>query len=185
MVAELDLPSRALIGFDGRFAADAPDGHGRRGPHRVCGGRWPRPKQAQKKVASSLRIGRDDRRSATHHAPGEFYERGSRPLEIVATRQWYIRNGGRNEELRARLVARGAELVWHPPYMQHRYDNWVGASRGLAHQPSALLRRADPGVVSHRRRRATRYDDVLVPTEAALPIDPSTDCPTGTPRRTR
>ena len=24
-----------------------------------------------------------------------FYEKGDKPLEIVSTRQWYIRNGGR------------------------------------------------------------------------------------------
>ena len=27
-----------------------------------------------------------------------FYEKGDKPLEIVATRQWYIRNGGRDAE---------------------------------------------------------------------------------------
>ena len=29
-----------------------------------------------------------------------FYEKGDKPLEIVATRQWYIRNGGRDADLR-------------------------------------------------------------------------------------
>jgi valyl-tRNA synthetase len=179
---ELDLPSRALIGFDGRFAADAPEwittDAGRTAYAAVAG---LAPKQAQKKVvellaASGEMIG--DPRPITH--PVKFYERGSRPLEIVATRQWYIRNGGRNEELRARLVARGGELVWHPPYMQHRYDNWVGGLAGdwlISRQRyfgvpiPVWYRIGDDG--------ATRYDDVLVPTEAALPIDPSTDCPTG------
>ena len=28
--------------------------------------------------------------------PVKFYERGDRPLEIVSSRQWYIRNGGRD-----------------------------------------------------------------------------------------
>ena len=46
--------------------------------------------------------------------PVKFYERGNRPLEIVATRQWYIRNGGRDNDLRDALVARGDELTWHP-----------------------------------------------------------------------
>jgi len=41
------------------------------------------------------RIRRDDRgpKSITH--PVKFYERGKRPLEIVTSRQWYLRNGGR------------------------------------------------------------------------------------------
>ena len=29
-----------------------------------------------------------------------FYEKGEKPLEIVASRQWYIRNGGRDDDLR-------------------------------------------------------------------------------------
>ena len=30
-----------------------------------------------------------------------FYEKGDKPLEIVSTRQWYIRNGGRDADLKA------------------------------------------------------------------------------------
>ena len=32
--------------------------------------------------------------------PVKFFEKGDKPLEIVSTRQWYIRNGGRDESLR-------------------------------------------------------------------------------------
>ena len=28
--------------------------------------------------------------------PVKFYEKGDKPLEIVTTRQWYLRNGGRD-----------------------------------------------------------------------------------------
>ena len=59
-----------------------------------------------------------------------FYEKGDKPLEIVATRQWYIRNGGRDEGLRDELRKRGEEIDWIPPHMQHRYDNWVGGLNG-------------------------------------------------------
>ena len=37
-----------------------------------------------------------------------FYERGEKPLEIVATRQWYIRNGGRDAALREPRCSRAA-----------------------------------------------------------------------------
>ena len=43
-----------------------------------------------------------------------FYEKGDKPLEIVSTRQWYIRNGGRDAELRDELVERGSEITWVP-----------------------------------------------------------------------
>ena len=57
--------------------------------------------------------------------PVKFYERGSRPLEIVTSRQWYFRNGGRDQDLRATFLARGEELRWHPAHMRQRYDSWV------------------------------------------------------------
>ena len=59
-----------------------------------------------------------------------FYEKGDKPLEIVSTRQWYIRNGGRDAELKQAMLARGEELGWMPPHMRYRYDNWVGGLNG-------------------------------------------------------
>ena len=60
----------------------------------------------------------------------KFYEKGERPLEIVTTRQWYIRNGGRDADLRDALLARGRELQWVPDHMRHRYENWVEGLNG-------------------------------------------------------
>ena len=179
---ELNLPTRALIGFDGRFATEAPewitDATGRANYDELAG---LAPKQAQRRsvellTASGEMLG--EPRPISH--PVKFYERGGRPLEIVATRQWYIRNGGRDDALRGLLVARGTELAWHPGYMQHRYDNWVGGLNGdwlVSRQryfgvpiPMWYPLDADGN---------TRYDDVLVPAEADLPIDPSVDCPAG------
>ena len=179
---ELDLPSRALIGFDGRFATEAPGwittDAGREHYAALAG---LAPKQAQKKVVELLTASGEmlgEPRPIMH--PVKFYERGSRPLEIVATRQWYIRNGGRDEALRDALVARGNEDTWHPPYMQARYRDWVNGLKGdwlISRQrffgvPIPVWYRLDA-------EGLPLYDEVLVPTEAELPVDPSADCPAG------
>jgi len=179
---ELHLPSRALIGFDGRFATEAPEwittDAGREAYAHIAG---LTPKQAQKKTVELLQASGEmlgDARPIQH--PVKFYERGTRPLEIVATRQWYIRNGGRDHDLRDALVERGNELAWHPPYMQHRYDNWVGGLNGdwlISRQryfgvPIPVWYGVDAD-------GSPDYATVLVPREDELPVDPSTDVPDG------
>ena len=46
--------------------------------------------------------------------PVKFYEKGDKPLEIVSSRQWYIRNGGRDAELRDGCSRRGARAALAP-----------------------------------------------------------------------
>jgi len=104
----------------------------------------------------------------------KFYEKGDRPLEIVTSRQWFVRT----LELREALLARGRELDWHPSYMQTRLEHWINGLNGdwcVSRQrffgvpfPLWYPIGAD-GVVD--------YAKPIVPDEAALPIDPSTDVP--------
>ena len=113
-------------------------------------------------------------RPITH--PVKFYEKGDRPLEIVTSRQWFIKT----MDFKDALLGRGRELTWHPDYMQHRYENWVNGLAGdwcISRQrffgvpfPVWYPVRAD-GTVDHARPIAAE--------EARLPVDPSTDVPTG------
>ena len=178
---ELNLATRPTIGRDGRIVADAPEimsADARKQYARIAGKTV---KQAQVITVEILReTGEliDEPRAITH--PVKFYEKGDRPLEIVTSRQWYIRNGGRDEQLREKLLARGDELTWHPDFMQHRYANWVGGLNGdwlVSRQryfgvPIPLWYRLD----AHGE---IIYDNPLVPTSGQLPIDPSTDLPAG------
>ncbi len=56
-----------------------------------------------------------------------FFEKGDKPLEIVTSRQWYIRNGGRawtipasGAYLNEELIGRVRELDFHPYFMSVR-----------------------------------------------------------------
>ena len=136
---------------------------------------------AQRRTVELLRESGDlvgEPRQITH--PVKFYERGERPLEIVTSRQWYIRNGGRDPELRDELIRRGKELAWHPDFMRVRYEDWVNGLTGdwlISRQrffgvpfPVWYPIGAD-GSVDHAH--------TIVAEEERLPVDPSTDVPQG------
>lgn len=178
---ELDLPTRAIVGRDGRLLPDAPWITSAGGAARYAELAGKTAKQAQRAIVEQLQSSGEllgDIRPIKH--PVKFYERGERPLEIVSSRQWYIRNGGRDTALRADLVKRGSELTWHPTHMQHRYENWVEGLNGdwlISRQrffgvPVPVWYRLDAD-------GQPDYDAPLVPSEERLPIDPSTDLPDG------
>ncbi len=179
---ELALPARPIVGRDGRIVATTPEwitdpaGQAR---FAELTGRTVR--QAQTRLVELLREAGEvvgEPRPITH--PVKFYEKGDRPLEIVTTLQWYIRNGGRDLALRELLLAQGEKLQWHPDYMRHRYENWVSGLNGdwlISRQrffgvPIPIWYPIDDdGVV--------QYAQPLVPEESVLPVDPSTDVPAG------
>jgi valyl-tRNA synthetase len=129
---ELGLPTRSILERNGRTKADCPEwittDEGRAAYARLAGKTV---FQAQAAVVELLREKGDllgEPRPITH--PVKFYEKGDKPLEIVTSRQWYIRNGGRDDSLRAALLKRGGDLDWHPPFMRHRYESWVQGLNG-------------------------------------------------------
>jgi valyl-tRNA synthetase len=179
---ELQLPTRPIIGWDGRVIADVPDwittADGQELYATLAGATT---HTAKERMVAALTSSGDivgEPRPITH--PVKFFEKGDKPLEIVTTRQWYITNGGREPGLRTQLVERGAQLAWHPPHMQVRYENWVEGLNGdwlISRQrffgvpiPVWYPLDADGN---------PQYDQVIVPDEATLPIDPSSEAPPG------
>jgi valyl-tRNA synthetase len=178
---ELDLPTRAVIQPDGRFQEETPEWLNEGGAEIYSQIAGLFANQARRRMAEMLAESGDldgEPRQIMH--PVKFYEKGDRPLEIITSRQWYIRNGGRDDRLRKELLVRGEELDWVPDFMGVRYRHWVEGLTG-----DWLISRqryfgvaiplwypiAGDGVVD--------YANPIIPPDDRLPVDPSSDTPDG------
>ena len=180
---ELSLPVRAVIqpngafrqiawGADGWETRDAAAAQAAYDPLVNLGAVKARAKVVELLQQSGDLIG--EPRPITH--PVKFYEKGDRPLEIITSRQWFIKT----MDFRDELLARGRELQWHPEYMRHRYENWVN---GLAGDWCVSRQRffgvPFPVWYPITADGSRDYSRPIVPDESRLPIDPSTDVPDG------
>ncbi|WP_295656285.1 valine--tRNA ligase [uncultured Nocardioides sp.] len=179
---ELQLPVRTVIGRDGRLHRETPEWL--TGATAAAGWADLAGKttfSAREAMVEKLRASGDlDGEPTPTQRMANFYEKGDKPLEIVATRQWYITNGGRDADVRQDMLDRGSEITWVPTHMRHRYDNWVGGLNG-----DWLISRQRffgvPFPVWYPLDDAGEpdYEHPLLPREEQLPVDPSTDAPQG------
>jgi len=117
-----------------------------------------------------------DAKPITH--PVKFFEKGEKPLEIVSTRQWYIKNGGNDKKLGERLVSLGKEVAFHPDFMRVRLEDWINGLNGdwlISRQrffgvPLPLWYPLDA-------EGNPDYENPIIPSDAQLPVDPSSDTP--------
>ncbi|WP_312719030.1 valine--tRNA ligase [Mobilicoccus sp.] len=179
---ELQLPLRSLVGRTGRMLAETPEWLSGEGAtfyaEHVAGQST---FGARKAVVEALRdSGEMDGEPTATQRKANFYERGDKPLEIVTSRQWYIRNGGRDADLREALIERGTQIAFHPDFMRVRYENWVGGLNGdwlISRQrffgvPIPLWYPVD-------EHGEIDYSSPLTPATESLPIDPAADVPSG------
>lgn len=179
---ELQLPTRSIITRDGRIVAETPDWLTNEQGRQVFAEMAGRTTfAARTAVVDALRESGDlDGEPTPTQRKANFYERGDRPLEIVTSRQWYIRNGGRDETIRAALIERGRELDFHPAFMRARYENWVGGLNG----DWLISRQRFFGVpvpvwYPVAASGEVDYDHPIVPDETSLPVDPAAEAPAG------
>ncbi|WP_405372774.1 MULTISPECIES: valine--tRNA ligase [unclassified Microbacterium] len=179
---ELDLPNRTILGRDGRVLADAPDAietDAAKAAFAELAGKTVF--SAKKRVVELLEESgalREVSKPFSH--PVKFYEKGDRPLEIVSTRQWYLRNGARDAGLREKLIEFGRGMGWHPDFMRVRYENWTNGLTG----DWLVSRQRFFGVpipvwYALDENGERDYARVLTPDLARLPVDPTTDVPDG------
>ncbi|MFI2209097.1 valine--tRNA ligase [Streptomyces sp. NPDC020141] len=178
---ELRLPTRTVIGRDGRILpldfAELPSTDATRAQrlHDEIVGKTVH--TARESVVAALRedgslIG--DTRPTTRAV--KFFEKGDKPLEIVSSRQWFIKTVAHREE----LLARGEEIQWHPPHMRSRYNDWVqGLNADWLISRQRFFGVPFPMWYALDADGLPDYSEPILPDESMLPIDPSADCPPG------
>ncbi len=180
---ELHLPTRTILGRDGRLLPVTWGTEGwesavpaEAGSHydELAGKTV---NQAQARIVEQLtEVGAliGEPTPITH--PVKFYERGDRPLEIVSSRQWFVRT----VPLRDKLLERGEDLRWHPAYMAHRYRTWV---EGLNDDWNISRQRffgvPFPVWYPVDADGEADFSSPIAASEDRLPIDPSTEVPPG------
>ncbi len=175
---ELNLPAKPVIGHNGRFLADVPEGIDP-APYKQLTGL--KAKAARKEIEKMLKDSGEllkEPEKITH--PVKFFEKGDSALEIIPTRQWYLKNGGRDEALKQELLEKGRQLNWVPENMRVRYENWVEGLNGdwlISRQrffgvPIPLWYELDENA-------EPKYDSPIVADMSSLPVDPSSDVPKG------
>lgn len=179
---ELQLPTRAIVGRDGRIIADTPEwittDAGREAYAAIAGKTVFSAKEAVVELLTEAGLLDGEPKKITH--PVNFFEKGDKPLEVVTSRQWYIRNGGRDEDRRERLIRRGQEINFHPSFMRSRYENWIAGLNGdwlVSRQrffgvPIPVWYQLDA-------QGNPDYDHPVLPSDESLPVDPAADAAPG------
>jgi valyl-tRNA synthetase len=179
---ELKLPNRPIIGFDGRILTEAPESiASSKGADLYAELAGKTVFSAKEILVKSLQASGDmvgEAKPITH--PVKFFEKGEKPLEIVSTRQWYIKNGGNDKKLGERLVSLGKEVAFHPDFMRVRLEDWINGLNGdwlISRQrffgvPLPLWYPLDA-------EGNPDYENPIIPNELQLPVDPSSDTPDG------
>lgn len=179
---ELGLPNRSVIGKDGRIIAEAPEAitsEGGKAAYAELAGKTIF--SAKKAIVEMLQDSGDmvgDPKPIQH--PVKFFEKGDKPLEIVSTRQWYVKNGASDEDLRARLIQRGREMDFWPDFMRVRFENWVeGLTGDWLISRQRFFGVPIPVWYPLDAEGEPIYDKAIAATPEQLPVDPSTDVPAG------
>lgn len=134
-------------------------------------------KQAQKLVVELLQASGAMKNppKPIQHAV-KFYEKGDRPVEILTTRQWFVKLVDKKEK----LIEYGAKVKWHPEFMYMRFKNWTeNLSIDWCVSRQRFFGVSIPVWYRLDQNGAIDYSKPLLPVKEQLPVDPMSDCPNG------
>ena len=105
-----------------------------------------------------------------------FFEKGDRPLEIIRTRQWFVRLLDKKRQ----LLDAGRRIRWRPGFMGRRYADWtenLNLDWCISRQryfgvPFPLWYRCDDD-------GSPNFEDPILPERGRVPLDPMNTAPTG------
>jgi valyl-tRNA synthetase len=173
---EKKLALRQIIGRDGRLQPiEFPTAEGAAAYSQIQGKTI---KQAQKIMVEQLLPASGamtDPVKPLQHAV-KFYEKGDRPVEILTTRQWFVRLVDKKEK----LIQMGNQVKWHPEYMETRFKNWTeNLSIDWCISRQRFFGVSIPVWYPILATGQLDYANPIVPKKEMLPIDPVSDCPPG------
>jgi valyl-tRNA synthetase len=106
----------------------------------------------------------------------KFYEKGDRPVEILTTRQWFVKLVDKKEK----MIEFGSKIKWHPEYMEARFKNWTeNLSIDWCVSRQRFFGVSIPVWYPLDAHGRIVHDQPIVPKREQLPIDPMSDVPVG------
>ncbi|MGH9564581.1 MAG: valine--tRNA ligase [Candidatus Angelobacter sp.] len=179
---ELNLPLRSILEKNGKLVDETPawltDAPGQEAYMRIAGKRVKAARAESIAMLSEHGALKGEPRPVQRDV--KYYEKGDQPIEIVSTRQWYIKNGARDERLKETLYRRGKELYWHPDHMRSRYENWIdGLSADWLISRQRYFGVPFPVWYPLDGEREVNWNEPILPDESELPIDPQSAAPQG------
>jgi valyl-tRNA synthetase len=108
--------------------------------------------------------------------PVKYFEKGTRPVEFIPSRQWFVRVMDKKEL----LIKKGQEMKWHPDYMRIRFENWTeNLQFDWCISRQRFFGVSFPVWYPVTQDGSPDYDHPIIASPESLPVDPMIDTPEG------